>query len=107
MKSPVGFFGLAILVNLAFLVLGLFDIFDGWPLYQIPAFQALWLLGLGQSLGIPVAGKANEFAVMPNALGWFLVVAGTLITLGVYYWLGHRVFTSSQSGHDRSPQVGK
>jgi hypothetical protein len=88
------FLGTCIGVNAALVVLGLSDIFDGWPLYQIPLFEIAWLYGLGRSLSWAVEGKANEFAVMPNACGWALIVLGTLITISAYAYVGHWLLKS-------------
>ena len=74
-------FAILISLNIPFFILGLFDIFDGWPLYQIPLFQIEWLALFANNLGINVFGKANEFAALPNLLGWILILIGSSISL--------------------------
>jgi len=98
MKKRYFFFFLtAVLANLALFGLGAADIFDGWPLYQIPLFEMGWLYGLARSLGLPVEGKGNEVAVLPNMLGWGFVVLGSLITVAVYALAARLLFRSRAS----------
>lgn len=87
------YFVVAVIVaNVLLFVLGVFGIFDGWPLYLIPLFQIAWLYGLGGGLHLPVEGKASEFVAAPNPFGWLLVILGSLITISIYVYLARLLF---------------
>jgi len=100
--------GACFVANMALFILGIYDIFDGWPLYQIPLFEIAWLYDLARAMSLRVEGKANEFAVTPNAFGWALIVLGTLITISIYTYAGHLLLKSRSSTgkapHDSSPE---
>lgn len=80
-------FAVILIINVIFFILGIFDIFDEWPLYQIPFFQIGWLYAFFRwILDIRVIGQSNEFIATPNLLGWILIISGSLISFFLYYF---------------------
>ena len=80
-------FGLLIFLNIPFFILGIMDIFDGWPLYLIPLFQIGWLYSLANHAGMDVFGKSSEFIASPNFWGQIFIIIGSSISLVVNYFI--------------------
>ena len=65
-------------------LLWMFNVYVWWP-FLIVLTQGFWLSGVLQTLGIDTNGRCNEFACLPNFLGWTSVIVGTVIVLFTYY----------------------